>query len=258
MDYTVVIPARYASTRLPGKPLLKMGGLSMLRHVHQRAVDSGAMNVIIATDDERVFREAESFGATALMTSSEHPSGTDRIAEVARTMKLHDDEIVVNLQGDEPLMPPLNIHYVAEDLSRHFQASISTLCVPITSAEELHDPNVVKVVRDRDGHALFFSRAPVPWDRDQARGQEASWTPSSGIHYRHVGLYAYRAGFLQEYISYPSCRLEEIEALEQLRVLWTGGKIHVADAPEPPGPGVDTEDDYERVAGLFDRVSQVE
>lgn len=250
MGFTVIIPARYASTRLPGKPLLALAGRPMIQHVYERALDSGADRVMIATDDKRIGDAAHAFGADVVMTSATHPSGTDRLAEVIELRGIGDDEIIVNLQGDEPLMPAALVRQVAGNLHRHQQASVSTLCQPITTAAELFDPHVVKVVCDVNGMALMFSRAAVPWDRD-AFSVTLTELPERSLHFRHIGLYAYRAGFVRRYVQWPPCALEQVESLEQLRVLWNGYAIHVAIASEVPGHGVDTESDLRRVEQLL-------
>lgn len=250
MGFAVIIPARYASTRLPGKPLLPLAGRPMIQHVYERALDSGADHVVIATDDERIREAAQGFAADVIMTSERHPSGTDRLAEVIDKRSFADDQIIVNLQGDEPLMPAALIRQVAENLQAHEQASVSTLCEPITTAADLFDPHVVKVVIDVNGMALMFSRAAVPWDRD-AFSVTVEELPERSIHFRHIGLYAYRAGFVRRYVTWPPCALEQVESLEQLRVLWNGYGIHVAVATEAPGHGVDTENDLRRVEQLL-------
>jgi len=252
MEFSVVIPARFAASRLPGKPLLEIAGRPMIHHVHERAQESGAQTVVIATDDARVQTAAEDFGAQVCMTSSEHRSGTDRLAEVVDLLALADDAIVVNLQGDEPLMPPALIHQVAENLAAQPMASMATLCSRIDSAEELFDPHAVKVVMDVEGMALYFSRAAIPWDRD-AFATSTEHLPARSEHYRHIGLYAYRAGFLRQYVAWPSCHLEAMESLEQLRVLWHGHRIHCAEAVQTPPPGVDTEADLERVRAHLEK-----
>ncbi len=250
MGFKVVIPARYASTRLPGKPLRELAGRPMLWHVHQRALESGAQEVVIATDDVRIRDAAREFGADVCMTADSHPSGTDRIEEVTRVRGWDDETVVVNLQGDEPLMPPALLAQVADGLATHTYAGMATLCTPIGDAEELFDPNVVKVVRNQRGDALLFSRAALPWDREGFREQPPHLEPQAA-HARHIGLYAYRVGFLQRYVTWPPCALERTESLEQLRVLWNGESIYVAEAAQPPGPGVDTERDLEQVARLL-------
>ncbi len=250
MSFIVVIPARHDASRLPGKPLREIAGRPMIEHVWRRARGSRASVVVIATDDARIAGVAEGFGARVCLTDSAHPSGTDRIAEVVRTLEFDDEQILVNLQGDEPLMPPALIDQVADDLVRHPDADIATLCEPIGDADALFDPNVVKVVADAAGYALYFSRAPVPWSRDEfAAGRPV--LPAGGRHFRHIGLYAYRAGFLRRFVEWGSCPLERSESLEQLRALWHGGRIHVDLACEPPGHGVDTEEDLARAARLL-------
>lgn len=243
-SFKVVIPARYGSTRLPGKPLLPIAGKPMLAHVHAHALQSGADAVVIATDDSRIEDAARSFGAAVCMTAATHASGTDRIAEVVETLGWDDDDIVVNVQGDEPLLPPALIAQVAAGLAAHADAAVATLAYPLDDRQEWQDPNVVKVVLDRAGYALYFSRATVPYDRDGN-------TAAADIALRHLGLYAYRSGFLRTYSELEPAPLEIIEKLEQLRVLWAGLKIHVGIAGERPGPGVDTAEDLERVAALL-------
>lgn len=241
-DFTVVIPARYASSRLPGKPLRKLAGKPMLRHVFDAAGQCGAEQVIVATDDERIEQAAREFGAEVCMTSAEHASGTDRLAEVVERRSLADDAIIVNLQGDEPLMPPALVRQVAEDLAANEAARIATLATPLVAAGEFFDTNVVKVVTDRSGFALYFSRAPIPWDRDLLHdGIQA--LPIGIVPLRHIGIYAYRASYLRRYATLRPCPLEQAEQLEQLRALWYGERIHVAEAAQRPGPGVDTEED---------------
>lgn len=244
--FKVVIPARYGSSRLPGKPLRVLAGKPMVEHVYRRACESGAEQVVIATDDARIETVARGFGAAVEMTQPEHPSGTDRLAEVVERLGWPEDTIIVNLQGDEPLMPPALVRQVADNLAAQPQAAIATLCTPITEAAEFFDPNVVKVVGDAAGFALYFSRAPIPWSRD-AFAVSREQLPAGVAHRRHLGLYAYRASFLRAYRGLTPATLEGIEMLEQLRALWHGYKIHVADAVAQPGPGVDVEADAVRV-----------
>jgi 3-deoxy-manno-octulosonate cytidylyltransferase (CMP-KDO synthetase) len=241
-SYKVVIPARYASSRLPGKPLRELLGKPMLQYVFEAAGRCAAEQIVIATDDPRIEATARGFGAQVCMTSPEHASGTDRLGEVVRTFAWPEDTIVVNVQGDEPLMPPALIEQVAGALSEHPQASIATLATPLVAAGEFFDTNVVKVVTDRDGFALYFSRAPIPWDRDLLQNGEKA-LPIGIVPLRHIGLYAYRVGYLHRYGEMRPCPLEQAEHLEQLRALWYGERIHVAEAAQRPGPGVDTEDD---------------
>jgi 3-deoxy-manno-octulosonate cytidylyltransferase (CMP-KDO synthetase) len=241
--FVVVIPARYGSTRLPGKPLIVIAGKPMIEWVHRQASQSGASEVIVATDDERILAACRAFGARAELTSTEHASGTDRIAEIARRFAWDDDQIVVNVQGDEPLISPLCIAQTARLLGWHPEAAIATLTAPLESPAEFRDPNFVKVVTDCNGWALYFSRAPVPWPRDGGEPRAR----------RHLGIYAYRAGGLRAISAAAPCALEEIERLEQLRALWLGLRIIVADAVEPPSPHVDTEEDLAKVRRYLER-----
>lgn len=218
----------------------------MLQWVYERARASKARDVFVATDDERIAKVAQQFGASVVMTDASHASGTDRIAEVSRTLQWPADEIVVNLQGDEPLMPPALINQVAEVLERHASAAIATLAAPILSIEEFLDPNAVKVVIDRQGRALYFSRAPIPWDRDGAASGGPTRQSYAGAR-RHLGLYAYRVGALQSIAALPPTALELCEKLEQLRALENGFEIRLVDAAERPGQDVNTPEDLERV-----------
>lgn len=245
--FTVIIPARYASTRLPGKPLADIHGKPMVVRVMEQAIKSGASRVIIATDHPDVAAAVIAVGGEACMTNPDHQSGTERLAEVIDTYGFSDDEIIVNVQGDEPLIPPEIIRQVAHNLQGS-QANMGTLAVPIHSAQEAFNPNAVKVVMDKDGYALYFSRATIPWDRDQfAKSKETI----GDTFLRHIGIYAYRAGFIRRYIAWDASPLEKIEMLEQLRVLWYGEKIHVAVAEKAPGAGVDTPEDLELVRQEF-------
>ncbi len=254
MSYRVVIPARYASSRLPGKPLADIAGKPMIQHVYERAVASGARLVIVATDDDRVYRAAREFTDDVLMTGSQHQSGTDRVTEVVQHYGFDDDEIIVSLQGDEPLMPPPLIDQVAADLARFDDASVATLAVPVHDAAEIFDPNAVKVVCDQQGYALYFSRAVIPWHRD-GFNREPRQLPAGDVYYRHLGIYSYRCGFLRRYVTWPQAPLEKIEALEQLRVLYHGERIHVSITPQAPEPGVDTPADLERVRQRLQQAS---
>lgn len=246
MSFTVVIPARHDSLRLPGKPLVEIGGKPMIQHVYERAQASGAAEVVIATDDQRIKDAVRAFGGNVMMTSADHRSGTERLAEVVDLLALADDEVVVNVQGDEPQIPPVIIRQVAENLSSQRQAAMATLAVPMDSIEEVFNPNAVKVVLDDNGYALYFSRAPIPYDRDQFMANEHSAVLAEG-YLRHIGIYAYRAGFIHRYAQWPASPLEQLESLEQLRVLWHGERIHVAQAIAEPPAGVDTPEDLERV-----------
>ncbi|EMC0406114.1 3-deoxy-manno-octulosonate cytidylyltransferase [Vibrio fluvialis] len=242
MSFTVVIPARYQSTRLPGKPLADIAGKPMVQWVYEQAMQAGAERVIIATDDARVEQAALAFGGTVCMTSPDHQSGTERLAEVVKLMGIEDDHIIVNVQGDEPFIPPSIIRQVADNLAAS-QAPMATLAVEISHEDEVFNPNAVKVVTDKDGYALYFSRATIPWDRDNFAKDKTVVQPLM----RHIGIYAYRAGFINTYIQWPASQLEKIECLEQLRVLWYGEKIHVAVAFEAPPAGVDTPEDLDAV-----------
>ena len=237
MSFTVVIPARYASTRLPGKPLLDIAGKPMLQHTYERALASDAQRVIIATDDARIREVAEAFGATVCMTKSSHVSGTDRIQEVSSLLKMDEADLVVNVQADEPLIPPNVINQVAQNLEQDSEVGIATLCECITGKEEICDSNSVKVVSDHRDHALYFSRATIPWQG----------SASAKNCYRHIGIYAYRVAVLNRFVAWPVCELEVTEKLEQLRALYNGIGIHVAVCSESIPAGVDTERDLEHV-----------
>ncbi|MBI3041850.1 MAG: 3-deoxy-manno-octulosonate cytidylyltransferase [Betaproteobacteria bacterium] len=246
VKFSVIIPARYASTRFPGKPLADVGGKPMVVRVAERAARSGADEVLIATDDARIARAAAQHGFKAVMTRGSHVSGTDRIAEVAAKRRFSGARIVVNVQGDEPLIAPALIRRVAAGLARHRAAAMATACHPITDARELADPNAVKVALDRAGYALYFSRAPIPFARDAfARG--ISRVPPRLPAYRHLGIYAYRAGFLRVFTRLAPAAIERFEALEQLRALAHGYRIHCAIVRAAPPPGVDTPADLRRL-----------
>lgn len=249
MSFSVVIPARYGSTRLPGKPLLDIAGKPMVQHVWEQARASEAAEVIIATDDERIHAVSTAFGASVCMTSSDHPSGTDRLQEVAAACGWADEHVVVNVQGDEPLIPPALINQVASNLANHPAAGIATLCERMGSNDELRNPNAVKVVMDVHGMALYFSRATIPWPRD-AYNSNPDEMPS-GEWNRHIGIYAYRTGFLHQYVTWPPAPLEQLEQLEQLRALYQGVGIHVAPAQQEVPAGVDTEQDLLAVRELL-------
>jgi len=242
----VVIPARYQSERLPGKPLQLIGSLPMIQHVYQNAKHAAVDGVIVATDDARILTAVEFFGGEVCMTASTHQSGTERIAEVIALRQLDDDDIIVNLQGDEPLLPFALINQTVNNLRRYNKAAVATLCEPIENQAELFSPQVNKVVRDHEGYAMYFSRAPIPWYRHGFAKTEKIMPPDYP-YYRHIGLYVYRAGFVKRYVQWSPCSLEKIEALEQLRVLWYGEKIHVDIAQKKAGIGVDTPEDLERV-----------
>lgn len=250
LRFTVVIPARHASTRLPAKPLADLGGKPMVVRVAERARESGAASVWIATDHEEILAAAKHHGVEALMTRADHASGTDRIAEVADRLGLEDDEIVVNLQGDEPLMPPVLLTSVVHALAQRTSASIATAAHPIHDATDLFNPNVVKVVCDHHGHALYFSRAPIPYARDAFAASRGA-LPEGLPALRHIGLYAYRAAYLRAYSRLAPAAIEGFEALEQLRALWHGHRITVTVADEAPPAGVDTPEDLVRVRRAF-------
>ena len=250
MRFCVVIPARYASSRLPGKPLADIGGRPMVLHVLERALQAGAESVVVATDDARVQQAVEAAGHQALMTSPDHQSGTERLVEVAETLGWDDDTLVVNVQGDEPLIDPMLIREAARQLVLHDDAVMATLAHPIHDHADFINPNVVKVIADEAGYALYFSRAPIPWPRDAFAAQQPIMPHELGA-LRHIGLYAYRAGFLRTYASLASSPLERYEMLEQLRVLWHGHRISLGITPIAPAPGVDTPEDLARVRGLF-------
>jgi 3-deoxy-manno-octulosonate cytidylyltransferase (CMP-KDO synthetase) len=252
VSFTVVIPARYQSTRLPGKPLLSIAGRPMIVHVYERALQSGAGAVIVATDDQRIADAAQAFGAAVCMTSPAHGSGTERVAEVAEMRGAADEDVYVNVQGDEPLIPPVIVRQVADNLAARPEADIATLCTPMPDDRSVFDPSVVKVVCNADGYALYFSRATIPWHRDHFARAPGTRPPDTE-YWRHIGIYAYRAGYLREHVRTPPCSLERTENLEQLRALHSGRRIHVARALEPPGPGVDTTEDLEAVRGLMER-----
>lgn len=245
MSFIVVIPARYQSTRLPGKPLLDIAGKPMLHHVVERAAASAAAAVYVATDDERIRQSCQALGDRVIMTSAQHQSGTDRIEEVARKLALPDDAIVVNVQGDEPMIPPAVINQVATDLADHPEAQICTLFENIDSDEDVMNPNIVKVVTDNAGYALYFSRAPIPYPR----GNHALKNLEG--YKRHIGIYAYRVKVLHDFVSWPRGDLEAAEQLEQLRALANQRRIHVQKACAAIPAGVDTPEDLDKVRALL-------
>ncbi len=243
MTFTVIIPSRYQSTRLPGKPLVDLSGQSMIQRVWEQSRLSGASRIIIATDDPRIEDVCRQFGGETCMTKSSHQSGTDRLAEVVEKCQLAKDEIVVNVQGDEPMIPPENIKQVAQLLALPSNAPMATLCTPIDNIQEISDPNAVKVVISDVNTALYFSRAAIPFDRDHSSQQSP--------YYRHIGIYAYRADFLSTFSQWPMSTLETIEKLEQLRVLTNGYSINIAVAEIIPPAGIDSAEDVERVLALL-------
>ena len=242
----MVIPARFAAKRLPGKPLIKFGGRPLLQHVYQAAVDSKAAEVIIATDDGRIETAARGFGARVVMTSPAHRSGTDRIAEVATRLQLPGDSIIVNVQGDELGLPPVLVDQVAGNLARRRDASMASLYAPVKSAQEMNNPNCVKVVVDARSYALMFSRAPIPWKASGGAGETG---------YRHIGMYAYTCDFLKTYTNLPVCELELTERLEQLRALYHGFPIHLEQAATEPGLEINTPEDVETARSFYDEKS---
>ena len=248
----LVIPARYASTRLPGKPLRELARKPMIQHVFERAVDAaksvGFDSIVIATDDARIQSCCEEFGAKVCMTSAKHETGSDRLAEVVNTYGWDDDTVVVNLQGDEPLTPISSLQQVTTNILNNPDASIATLATPLESDNEYNDPNVVQVVINKKGMALYFSRAPIPFQRDSQNDDAVN---ISDFALRHIGIYAYRAKYLKQFANMEVCPLEQLEKLEQLRAMWHGAKIHVAVADEVPGHGVDTEADLKAVEKIL-------
>lgn len=257
MSFTVVIPARYASSRLPGKPLAEIAGKPMVQHVYDRALESRADRVVIATDDNRIHSACEGFGAEVVMTSPNHASGTDRLEEVARKLEFGPDHRVVNVQGDEPLIPPALINQVADNLELYPDAAIATLCERIHDTDHVFNPNVVKVVFDHRGMAHYFSRAPIPWARDLWQGGNPLTNvdvslPDGVGYFRHIGIYGYRASVLGQFVNWAPSPTERVESLEQLRALYNGALIHVDVAAENPPAGVDTESDLERIRGWLE------
>jgi 3-deoxy-manno-octulosonate cytidylyltransferase (CMP-KDO synthetase) len=252
MAFTVLIPARMASSRLPDKPLADIAGKPMVVHVAERAAQSGAARVVVACDDARIAHACAAHGVAAVLTRVDHASGSDRLAEACTLLGLDGTDVVVNVQGDEPLIDPALIQRVADLLAEREDCVMSTAAHPLADVAELLNPNVVKVVLDAAGRALYFSRAPIPWWRDGTTGGTVTELPTPAP-LRHLGLYAYRAGFLRGFPALPPAELEQCEALEQLRVLWHGHRIAVHVAPHGPGPGVDTPEDLARVRALFAR-----
>lgn len=249
--FTVVIPARYGSTRLPGKPLIDLNGKPMIRHVVERALESRASSVIVATDDPRIVDAVQTEGATVVLTSTEHQSGTDRVWEAIEDADLQDEAIVVNVQGDEPLIPPVVINQAADLLDSLRDCGVATLYEAMHEGREIFNSNVVKVVTDRSGHALYFSRAPIPWERGkfESNSVPADWQAWN----RHLGIYAYKYWALRRFVSLPQSRLERLESLEQLRLLENGISIAIAESAIEIPAGVDTQDDVDRVREVLAR-----
>jgi len=250
MKFNVVIPARYASVRLPGKPLADIQGLPMIVRVARQAADSGAAEVIVATDDERIVTAVEAAGCRVMLTRADHPSGSDRVMEVAQARGWQPDDIVINVQGDEPLIPPAVIRQVAASLDADASLAAATLCEQVRTRETVFDPNAVKVVRRLDGRALYFSRAPVPYARD-AFASGSLELPEGAFWWRHIGIYAYRLWALQRFVQLAPGVIEKLESLEQLRLLENGMEIQVDEACEPVPGGVDTPQDLARVQALL-------
>ena len=249
-DFHVIIPARFNSQRLPGKVLKEIAGKPMIQHVYERALESGAISVVIATDDKKVAKACEKFKAPVCMTESSHASGTDRLAEAVVALEYDSEEIVVCLQGDEPQMPPQLISQVAHNLAEHDNAKVATIAEKITNPEDLFNSHIVKVVMNYRNFAIYFSRAPIPWQRDSFKEippKNINTIILTENYFRHIGLYAYHVSFLEEYTSFGVSPLEKLESLEQLRVLWNGYKIHVGVTECHVPAGVDLEVDLERV-----------
>lgn len=259
MGFTVVIPARYASTRLPGKMLLDLAGKPMIQHVYERARESGANRVVIATDHQAIVNAAKGFDAEVVLTAEKHRSGTERIAEVVSKLEFDDSSIIVNVQGDEPLIEPEIVKSVADNLVNHQKASIATVATPLMVSEEFHNPNVVKVVMDADNYALYFSRAPIPWPRDSYLEKDTGELKRMDLSkidttfYRHIGIYAYSAQFVKTYVTLEQGQLEKTEALEQLRALSNGYRISVLVTTKSAGFGVDTQEDFDKVKEIIGR-----
>jgi 3-deoxy-manno-octulosonate cytidylyltransferase (CMP-KDO synthetase) len=244
-QFTVIVPARYNSSRFPGKPLVEIHGKPMVQHVCERAAEANASRIIVATDDLRIANVVQGFGGEVCMTSCHHQSGTERLAEVSERLKLSDNEIIVNVQGDEPFIPATNIRQVAFNLAERSRYQMATLAAVVSETVDIDNPNAVKVVTDSDGKALYFSRASIPFDRDGHRQNNVS--RSLQVMWRHIGIYAYRAGYIRQYVAYAASPLEAIEQLEQLRALWYGDAIHVALAHQAPPIGIDTPEDLQRL-----------
>jgi len=245
MKFHVIIPARYHSTRLPRKPLLKIGEYTMIEHVCHRAKESGAESVTVATDHDEILNCVTQAGFNAVLTSSDHASGSDRIYEAAQILKLADSEIIVNVQGDEPFIPSQNISLVAALINKH-QTKMATLCTPILKQDDINNPNAVKVIFDTNKKAIYFSRAAIPFDRDSDNKNIV------GNYFRHIGIYAYTKSFLSQYVLWPESNLEKIEKLEQLRVIENGESIYLDVLPTSPPAGIDTQEDLERANKYYE------
>jgi 3-deoxy-manno-octulosonate cytidylyltransferase (CMP-KDO synthetase) len=252
--FHIIIPARYQSSRLPGKPLLDIGGIPMIVHVYRQALKAGAGSVVIATDDERIENVLLAEGAQVFMSDIPHDSGTERLGEVVEKLDYSDDDIIVNLQGDEPFVPIQLLQQVGNDLQQHTAASMSTIYIPLDNHEDVFNPNVVKVVLDKENYALYFSRAPIPWLRDDFADDKKDDFDLSLFH-RHIGIYAYRASFIKQYARLPISPLEKYECLEQLRVLWNGHKIILSEAIAVPGQEVNTVQDLEKARQIYEKIN---
>lgn len=250
MSFRIVIPARFASSRLPGKPLRDICGKPMIAHVIEKAKQSKAEEVIVATDSQKIADAIAGLDVRVCMTREDHQSGTERLSEVIEQLGFNDEQILINLQGDEPMMPAVCLNQVGEALENDSSVKMATLCTPLSDINELFDPHAVKVVRDINDYALYFTRAAVPWSRD-CFNETPREMPAQQSYQRHIGLYGYRAGFIRQYLDWQSSDIEKTESLEQLRVLYHGEKIKVITAQMPPGPGVDTLDDLNRVCELL-------
>lgn len=248
IDTKIVIPARYASSRLPAKPLKLLAGKAMIQHTYERALAADLGEIVIATDDQRIVDVCQRFNAPVCLTAQTHQSGSDRLAEVVQKFGWNDETIVVNLQGDEPLTPLSCLHQVANNLQQYSDAAIATLATEIQQTSDYKNPNIVKVVRDYQGYALYFSRAMIPFQRDAESEQSQA---VQGFALRHIGIYAYRAAFLKQFSRLPICPIEQLEKLEQLRALWNGQRIHVDIANDVPAHGVDTLEDLQAVEKLL-------
>ncbi len=246
MSFHIIIPARYESTRFPGKVLADLGGKPVLQHVYQLAELSGADSIVIGTDDDRIKKVAESFGATVCMTSESHQSGSERIAEVINLLEYEEDDVIVGLQADEPLIPATVIRQLANDVVEHDNVKVASVCQLIKNVDELFDPNITKVVLNRRKYAMYFSRSPIPYERENFPADGTKPKKLTGKHYRHIGIYAYRADFLTRYVETESCPAENMELLEQLRILWDGCRIHMTVSKENIPAGIDTETDLKR------------
>ena len=251
MDFHIIIPARFHSSRLPGKVLADIGGKPMLQHVYDQAEKSGATSVVIATDHEDVKKVAEKFGATVCMTHEGHSTGTERVAEAVNLLEYEDDDIIIGLQADEPFIAGSVVRQMAQDLADHENVKVTSICQLIDNVDDLFNPHITKVILNWRGYAVYFSRAPIPWERDEFTLGGERPKKLRGKHYRHIGIYAYRAGFLPQYCEMEPSDAEQMESLEQLRILWNGGRIHMTVVKEAIPSGIDTEDDLIRARQFY-------